>query len=44
MNIKSILRKAAYGYKAESSSYIEHLRSIGMKIEAIALYMFRQRR
>ena len=32
MNIKSILRKTAYGYKAESSSYIEHLRSIGMKI------------
>ena len=32
MNIKSILRKVAYGYKAESSSYIEHLRSIGMKI------------
>ena len=32
VNIKSILRKAAYGYKAESSSYIEHLRSIGMKI------------
>ena len=28
VNIKSILRKAAYGYKAESSSYIEHLRSI----------------
>ena len=32
VNIKSILRKTAYGYKAESSSYIEHLRSIGMKI------------
>lgn len=32
VNIKSILRKAAYGYKAESSSYIKHLRSIGMKI------------
>lgn len=32
MNIKSILKKVAYGYKAESSSYIEHLRSIGMKI------------
>ena len=32
VNIKSILRKVAYGYKAESSSYIEHLRSIGMKI------------
>ena len=32
VNIKSILRKAAYGYKAESSSYIEHLKSLGMKI------------
>lgn len=33
MTIKSILRKTAYGHKAESSSYIEHLRTIGMKIE-----------
>ena len=32
MGFKSIVRKAAYGYKAESSSYIQHLRSIGMKI------------
>lgn len=32
VNIKSILRKIAYGYKAESSSYIEHLKSLGMKI------------
>ena len=32
MNIKSILRRVAYGYKAESSSYIEHLKSLGMKI------------
>ena len=32
MGLKNILRKVAYGYKAESTSYIEHLRSKGMKI------------
>lgn len=32
MNIKSILRRVANGYEAESSSYIEHLKSLGMKI------------
>lgn len=32
MGLKSIVRKAAYGYKAESSSYIQHLRSVGVKI------------
>mgnify|MGYP002711192795 CR=1 FL=1 len=32
MGLKDIVRKAAYGYKAESSSYIRHLRSVGMKI------------
>lgn len=32
MKFKSIIRKLAYGYKAESLSYIAHLRSAGMEI------------
>lgn len=32
MSLKSIIRRIAYGAKAESESYIEYLRSLGMKI------------
>lgn len=32
MKIKNILRKVVYGYKADSLSYIKHLKSIGMEI------------
>lgn len=32
MGIRNFVRKVIYGYKAESASYIRHLRNIGMKI------------
>lgn len=32
MQFKNILKKVIYGVKSDSASYIEHLKSIGMKI------------
>lgn len=32
MQLKNMLKKAVYGVKSDSESYIEHLKAIGMKI------------
>lgn len=32
MQLKKVLKKAVYGAKQDSESYVEHLKAIGMKI------------
>lgn len=32
MQLKKVLKKAVYGAKSDSESYVEHLKAIGMKI------------
>lgn len=32
MSIKNLCRRLVFGYKADSKTYIEHLRNLGMRI------------
>lgn len=43
MQWKNILKKAVYGAKSDSESYVEHLKTIGMKIGDSQLRWFGRR-